>query len=607
MSTDEREQFQRQRERELQQRQRDTAVAGTTTVNTAGTNTSWLTPAQQSQATAPITTSQRDLKETIVSELGSGDKLNAVYPEKLVSSAPFGDKGYVRGELAGLQENLGYSDDVYLGTEEDDEAAEQRNEDRFDDDDREYDQDGREFIKIRPIVWRRQFLARHGDPGLNLYKFLERLVRGLIPKLAADSRLQKALAGSTLKSILKGELTSSDDASKVSGAAPVDPGAQQHGVKGAIKSAAHAVKDQAKLVEKKLFHHSQDAQLQTDPKRPVTTYAEGDQQKNFPYVREGDESESVPDAKDAPATRPVHGQDADFNKNELVIAGGLEAVWQGRHRITSLFRRWKSWHVEIKGDTVYYHKTGMLSALSSGTASAADAVWYTLDLTWIQDIYLTDSHRELNNELVLRFAQDDHTLHFRLPSRTTTPTLQEWLAAFKRVQQVQQERSRLGSTAESPKATSTMPRTTTKTTTSTASQQTSSWPGEDIEPQPRSRGSSLAVPPTRDVNLVTPTQQVNVTTAALPKQQDTTPYVQQQPDTSYLTQSQQQQQPVMTSSTLPQSSLSSSSMQQKQPEVNISVQQPSQVEVSTPMDKTKTQVTYDVTADPNYAPSVAQS
>jgi hypothetical protein len=470
-----------------------------------------------------------------VSELGSGDKLNAVYSEKLVSSAPYGDKGYVRGELAVARDELGNTQDVYLGAEEDDESAEQRNEDRFNDDDREYDQDGREFIKIRPIIWRRQFLARHGDPGLNVYKFIERLIRGLIPKLAADTRLQKALAGTTLKSILKGELapgTTSKNTDATT-AGTTDPLGKEPGVKGVahrmaggIKGAAHAVKDQAKLVEMKVLHHAQpedEALKAASVRTPSAASTTSTTPATPAYVREGDELEAnTPKASPSTMTRPVHGQDADFNKSELVIAGGLETVWQGRHRITSLFRRWKLWHVEIKGDTIYYHRTNSLSA-----ASAADAVWYTLDLTWIQDMYLTDSHREQNNELVLRFVQDDNTLHFRLPNKMTTPTLQEWLTAMRRVQSVQQERNRLGYSglSQSPRATTT-------------------WPGEDAQHQPRSRGSSLSVPPVRDVNLVTPSKTATFTPTKTST--STEGLVMQQPDTSY-----GQVQPPLNSSMVP--------------------------------------------------------
>ena len=601
LTAEEREQFERDRDRE-HQREMETG-SGVTTVNTAGTNTSWFQPAPP----APMATAEQDLQKTIVSELGSGDKLNAVYPEALVSSAPSGDKGYVRGELAGVrQKDLGYNESVYLGAEEDDEAAEQRNEDRFNDDEREYDQDGREFVKIRPIVWRKQFLARHGDPGLNVYKFLERLIRGLVPKLAADVRLQKALAGSTIKSLLKGELTSTDSSKAAAKSAPPEPGARDHGIKGVaqkvaggVKGVAHTVKDQAKLMENKILHRSQNSPLRSDSTRAVTGSLEGVDSKGYPYVREGDEFEGS-SPKSEPASRPVQGQDADFNKSALVIAGGLEAVWQGRHRITSLFRRWKPWHVEIKGDTIFYHK----SPPTMMTLSATDAAWYTLDLTWIQDIYLTDSHREFNNELVLRFIQDDNTLHFRLPNRTTTPSLQEWLTAFRKVQQVQQERSRLGSLiapSESPKVRSTV-----------ASTQTT-WPGEDIQPQPRSRGSSLA---TRDINLV-PQGKKEITPVTSPTG-SSTPFVQQQPDTSY-----GQQPPLSSNLTkmpipaqLSEKDQILSGTSKPVQEIELKVPSQSRTDVVAPgsLDKMKQQqqmpgvtTTGDITTDPSLSHSVAQS
>jgi hypothetical protein len=182
-------------------------------------------------------------------------------------------------------------------------------------------------------------------------------------------------------------------------------------------------------------------------------------------------------------TRPVHGQDENFYKQELLIAGSLEAVWQGRHRITSLFRRWKLWHVEVKGDQIFYHKMQSISA-----NSATDAVWYTLDLTWLSDMYVTESSRVANNELVLRFVQDDHTLHFRLPSKVTGPILAEWLVAFRKVQKSQQDRRRLGSMADNESA----------------------WPGEESQPVQRPRGSSLAAP---SVTLVAPKPAVQVSQA----------------------------------------------------------------------------------------------
>jgi len=454
------------------------------------------------------------MKEKIEGDFREGDKLMAVYPEKLVTSAPGADRGYVRGELAGIQRELGSSSDVYLGYEEDDEAAEMRNEDRFNDDEREYDQDGREFIKVQPIVWRKQFLARHGDPGLNLYKFLERLIRGLIPKLASDTRLRRAVEGTAIKGIFKGEVIpgrSTTTKTDASGTTTTHRGgvvgAVASKVAGGIRDAAHSVKDQAKLVEKKMMHQTQDAALQTDPSRKekVTTYPYN-QPGTVGYVRERESPIDEPEhAKSMDAARPVHGQDADFNRSDLVISGSLEAVWQGRHRLTSMFRRYKLWHVEIKGETIFYHKMNTLTA----TPSATDAVWYTLDLTWLQDIYLTESHRAHNNELILQFVQDDHTLHFRLPGKVTTPTLQEWLSAFRQVQRAQQDRRRLGSLAGTPdvyRAAPTSPKdvryqqqqqqatTTGMQQTSFDDQQTTTWPGEDLQPQQRARGSSLFAP-----------------------------------------------------------------------------------------------------------------
>jgi hypothetical protein len=497
MSKEERDKFQRDREREqleLQQRQ----------AQDPNQQSSWLpagTVTTQPNV-PPLSSAQGEMKETIADDLNRGDKLMAVYPEKLVTSAPGGDRGYVRGELAGIQRDFGRTEDVYLGAEEDDDAAEMRNEDKFNDDEREYDQDGREFIKVKPILWRKQFLARNGDPGLNLYKFLERLVRGLVPKLAADTRLRRAIEGSAIKGLFQGEMipgrttgtvTDSSGTTRTHHGGVV--GAMAHKVAGGIKEAAYTVKDQAKLVEKKIMHHSQDAGLQTDPSRSktLTTYPDN-QPGTIGYVREGDEPTiDSPSARSMETTRPVHGQDADFNRSDLVISGTLEAVWQGRHRLTSLFRRYKQWHVEVKGDTIFYHKVSTLTNLS-----ATDAVWYTLDLTWLQDIFLTESHRANNNELVLQFVQDDNTLHFRLPSKVTTPSLQEWLGAFRRAQRAQQDRRRLGSMALGEEYQATNPRVQLKevqaqlkATQPPLEEQPTTWPGEDVQPQPRSRGSSL--------------------------------------------------------------------------------------------------------------------
>jgi len=215
-----------------------------------------------------------------------------------------------------------------------------------------------------------------------------------------------------------------------------------------------------------------------------------------------------------------------------------------------LFRRYKQWHVEIKGDTIFYHR---LSALSN--ISATDAVWYTLDLTWLQDIYLTESHRAHNNELVLQFVQEDQTLHFRLPSKVTTPTLQEWLAAFRRVQRAQQDRRRLGSMAPSLEESY---ETQTRTTPTHGNQPprvsesevqshmkqvqqefmrvqpppeeqqvTTTWPGEDIQPQQRPRGSSLLHVTSNQPTGVTASMSPTSSTSIAPSSTlvDTTPSI----------------------------------------------------------------------------------
>jgi len=479
------------------------------TANTAGVNS---TATQSTVQSAPEPVQTTGLKQALREDLG-GDKLMAVFPEKLVSSALGGtDQGYVRGPLVGTQEDLGRQDDLYLGSEEDDEAAEMRNEDRYNDDDREYDQDGREFIKIRPIVFRKQFMARHGDPGLNLYKFLERLVRGLIPKLASDTRLRRAFEGTAIRSLFKGELREGGITEVPSTATGTQPSSEPgvhgaaHKVGDGIKHAAQAVKDQAKLVQKKMFGEGQDEQVRqqqeggergqvhhealTGSKVTTAVPAAATMRSEKGDYYQGGSSESVSSSPKAVSnTRPVHGQDEDFIRSDLVIAGGLEAMWQGRHRLTTMFKRWKPWHVEIKGDAIYYHKNPSLGAFSSGAGTAAEHTWYLLDLTYLQDLYLTDSNRAQNNEMVLRFTEDDHTLHLRLPSRTTTPTLQDWFEAFRKVQSAQQGRSRQ---TEEESASPVVP-------------STQAWPGEDKTPQPRARGSSLhktaLAQPTKDVNL----------------------------------------------------------------------------------------------------------
>jgi len=451
--------------------------------------------------TEPLSDTHQTLKDTLAKDIAKGDRLNAVYPEKLISSAPAGGAGYVRGDIAELRKEIGPTrkteDRVYLGDEDDDDAAEERNADRFSDDDREFDQDGREFIKIRPIIWRKQFLARHGDPGINAWKFIQRLIRGIIPKIASDSRLRRAVEGTAFKSIFAGDL---DPGSLVTGATPearsegLERGVGRKAVD-KVKGAAHAVADQVRLMEKKVFHHTQDAELRTDPGYTSSTTnkaydrtfpertTDDTSSTNVAYERASEREEGV-DYENIKTTRPVHGQDADFNRSDLVIAGGLEAVWQGRHRITSLFRRWKPWHVEIKGDTIFYHKTSS-SGLSSSLSS--DSTWYTLDLTWLSDIYMTDSSRIHNNELVMRFVQDDSTLHLRLPRGITTPTLEDWLGAFRNVQNIQQRRRRLGTNHSEGEA------STPRQYNTTPQHSTGPWPGEDLKPQPRQRGSSLTI------------------------------------------------------------------------------------------------------------------
>jgi len=449
----------------------------------------------------PTSDEQLCLKKAVSDEFGEGDKLNAVYPEKLISSVPGSDEGYVRGELLDVRREITRTRDVYLGAEEDDEATEERNEDRFDDDEREFDQDGREFLKIRPIIWRKQFLTRHGDPGINVWRFLVRIFYGLVPKLAADGRLQKAVAGSTLKSFFTGDLSvlsnAKNDDSDLN-VSTMTGTAHQRGLGGRIalatRNMARGVKDQAKLVEQKLRHpknrdtndqpqaSSADASVpRRDDKaaesgvRSTSNVAQVRQSEDY-YENRGEEQVGKP--SDMKIHR-VQERDVDANKSPIVTVGTLEAVWQGRHRITSLFRRWKTWHVEIKNDAVFYHRVHQLSSFPQ-IGSSPDSVWFTLDLAWLSDLFITDSSRSHNNELVLKFVQDDSTLHFRLPKGTSSPSLDEWLDAFRKVSKAQQDRRRLGTVG-------------TLSAEADTQHSTGTWPGEDRQPQQRQRGSSLAL------------------------------------------------------------------------------------------------------------------
>jgi len=161
----------------------------------------------------------------------------------------------------------------------------------------------------------------------------------------------------------------------------------------------------------------------------------------------------------------------------------------------------------------------------------------------LSDMYLTDSSRVHNNELVMKFVQDDSTLHFRIPSRMASPLLGDWLTAFRRVQSVQQERKRLGTAAN------------LSDSESGTQQSMETWPGEDVQPAQRQRGSSLAVsisaPKQQDVNVdinnpyelgdfetkVKPQENKTTTSSQMPTSTDTTM------DKKTMSSSSQQQQP----------------------------------------------------------------
>jgi len=71
--------------------------------------------------------------------------------------------------------------------------------DNSDDDDDDDDEDGggikRPFVNMPTIRWKTQFAPRHGDPGITVYKCVDRFFRGLLPKLAANSKLNMILVG----------------------------------------------------------------------------------------------------------------------------------------------------------------------------------------------------------------------------------------------------------------------------------------------------------------------------------------------------------------------------------------------------------------------------
>jgi len=120
------------------------------------------------------------------------------------------------------------------------------------DEDSAYDEYGRKYAVIKPIVFKHQFRPRHGDPGLTVMKFGERLIRGLIPRLATDGRLQFALAGTAIRGLIWEDLR--------------HPSKPLHGVvavaskvKAGVVRAAGAVAHQAVLVKEKVTAHGTDS------------------------------------------------------------------------------------------------------------------------------------------------------------------------------------------------------------------------------------------------------------------------------------------------------------------------------------------------------------
>jgi hypothetical protein len=311
----------------------------------------------------------------------------------------------------------------------------------------EYEENGRKFAKIKLIEWHTQFAARHGDPGLPVFKVLDRFFRGLAPKLAANQKLHFRLLKHSFHSVNWDDVFSTDRVIAATKQAANIVASTAMGV-------AKVAHEQTKFVEKKYFsHHS----------------------SNGHGGRLRGESASsgrglMADLQFPPPSRKASALDEDIIDGDLLIHGRLETKWETssaatstaktassstsnapmssskRRRSRALFGRsnkWKPWFVEIRGKTVFYKK-GASSAQSNGA-------WYVLELIGLTGLYVTGNHDAAagagEEHLVLRFSTTSgaQALHLRLPTSTPSSPVQtanialdEWVSVFTKLRQVQQ-------------------------------------------------------------------------------------------------------------------------------------------------------------------------
>jgi hypothetical protein len=109
----------------------------------------------------------------------------------------------------------------------------------------EYDEFGRKFAILKPIIWHRQFRARDGDPGLNTYTLVARFIRAIIPKVLGDIKFEGRLAGMAIKGLFVDKLAHPGSSGH---------GAQKtgHSIKASVKSKLTSVKEHAKYAERKI-------------------------------------------------------------------------------------------------------------------------------------------------------------------------------------------------------------------------------------------------------------------------------------------------------------------------------------------------------------------
>jgi hypothetical protein len=109
----------------------------------------------------------------------------------------------------------------------------------------EYDEYGRKFAIMKPIIWHKQFRARDGDPGLNMFKLAERFLRAIVPKILADIKFEGSLVGMGIKGVFVDKLAHPSEVShglhKVA-----------HKMKTAVKDKVTSAKEHAKVTEKKI-------------------------------------------------------------------------------------------------------------------------------------------------------------------------------------------------------------------------------------------------------------------------------------------------------------------------------------------------------------------